>query len=111
MPGQWAGSTRHDQLPTNWATIAAAIHARSGGLCEVTRASTGQRCGRPADGGVDHITRPADGGTDEPPNLQDTCRWHHNRKSSAEGNKARALTAKKLKHPRERNPGLISPHD
>ena len=104
MSGGWKDSNRRSRLPANWAAIVQAVHRRSGRKCEVPRESKGGAlCGRPADGGVDHIIPNDD---DSMTNLRDTCRWHHRAKSSQEGNEAKALKAGYGKLPAERHPGL-----
>lgn len=103
MSGGWAGSNRRGRLPANWPQIVAAVHARSGGKCEVWSKSRNRRCGRPADGGVDHVTPNDDDSMD---NLQDTCRWHHRAKTAQEGNAAKAAKKDFGKLPPEPHPGL-----
>jgi len=50
---------------------------------------------------VDHIKPGDDHSLD---NLQLLCKWHHNKKSSREGNKARPRLSEK--RPKEAHPGL-----
>jgi 5-methylcytosine-specific restriction protein A len=104
MPGGWADSKRRERLPADWAAIVRQVKARSGGLCEVVR-SSGKRCGRPADGGVDHKIAGAD--DDRLEALQDTCRWHHRAKTTKEGQQAKADKAASRKRPEEQHPGSI----
>lgn len=104
MSGGWQNSDRRSRLPSNWPAITTAIHLRSGGICEVIKTSTGQRCTNPANGGVDHIDR--DGG-DGFENLRDTCHFHHSKKSSKEGNDAKAAKKALKKRPQEEHPGAI----
>lgn len=100
MPGQWEGRTRAHELPPDWATrIVPTIKARDSYRC--TWHDNGQRCTGPADE-VDHIER---GNCHEPWNLRSLCRYHHRRKTSAEGNAARWRV--KTKRPPEKHPGLI----
>lgn len=103
MSGGWAGSDRRSRLPADWPKRCAQVHKRSGKRCEFP---VGFRlCGKPADGGVDHIIR---GDNHELSNLRDTCQYHHGHKSSQEGNEARAARkALRRKNPPEQHPGLI----
>lgn len=80
----WSTSTRRSQLPPNWAAIRRIILTRDSHRCQA-RDSTGALCGEAANQ-VDHIIP---GNDHKPTNLQSLCRWHHARKSSAEGNAAR----------------------
>lgn len=94
MPGKWQGSDRRERLPDDWDELCRIIHARSGYRCEFTLPS-GIRCPRKADGGVDHIKR---GDDHRIGNLRDSCKHHHGRKSSEEGNQAREdISALKLR--------------
>ena len=103
MPGGWKGSTRRNRLPADWPAWVTAVRARSGGKCEWIR-SSGKRCGRPADGGVDHKDR--DKG-ESLANLQDLCRWHHRHKTTLEGQQAKAEKRDLGRRPQEPHPGLI----
>lgn len=101
MPGQWEGSDRRAELPPNWQTeIVPAVWERAKGRCEA-HYRDGRRC---PDGGadVDHKQR---GNDHRMENLQLLCDWHHDRKSSAEGNAAR--TRLRMARPAEQHPGLI----
>jgi hypothetical protein len=80
----WQGSDRRARLPANWATLRLRVLRRDGWRC-VARMSDGTRCPEPATD-VDHKVP---GDDHRPGNLQALCRWHHARKSSAEGNAAR----------------------
>ncbi len=66
------------------------------------RDSTGALCGASANQ-VDHIIH---GDDHDEANLQALCRWHHARKSSAEGHAARAPRATQKREP-ERHPGML----
>jgi hypothetical protein len=101
MPGQWAGSNRREELPTNWYTeIRPAVLERDGYRCTAPlRDET--RCPEPGTD-VDHIGDPNDHSL---PNLRLLCSWHHDRKSSAQGNAAR-LRPPPLRRPAEKHPGL-----
>ena len=98
----WSGSTRRQKTPSNWARIRQQILERDGHRC--THVDQAGRCGQPATD-VDHIRPVSQGGTDSPANLRSLCRWHHNRKSSAEGNAAR-WRYRDRREP-ERHPGLL----
>ena len=98
MPGGWADSTR--VLPPNWQAIRLAILERDGWRC-VWESTSGRTCGAKATD-VDHIVR---GDDHSPGNLRSLCRWHHARKSSAEGNAARKRGTSRRTP--ERHPGLI----
>jgi len=103
MTGQWAGSTRRRTLPPNWPGIRAAIIRRDQGRCQWhTDSGT---CGKPATD-VDHIRR---GGGDHPSNLRSLCAPHHARKSSAEGNAARAERKAQRQRTPEAHPGWGPP--
>lgn len=107
MSGGWAGHER--PLPSNWTAIRAQVHRRSGRKCEVKvpapRGRVGLwKCGRYADGGVDHIDRH---GPHELWNLQDTCKAHHDRKTQQEAQEAKQVIRDKGKRPPERHPGEI----
>ncbi len=107
MSGGWAGSTRKDSLPDDWAQRVRDVKARSGGRCEWKvdpAAGNYRRCPNPANGGVDHYK-----GRDyhELDGLRDSCTRHHRPKSAQEGVEARAaIRAKGAREP-ERHPGLI----
>jgi 5-methylcytosine-specific restriction endonuclease McrA len=98
----WQDSTRRDRFPSNWARIRQQILERDGHRCQWVD-QLGQ-CGQIATD-VDHIRPVSQGGTDAPQNLTSLCRWHHNRKSSAEGNAAR--WQHRDARPAERHPGLL----
>jgi 5-methylcytosine-specific restriction enzyme A len=100
MPGGWAGSDRRERLPPDWRRIVARILARDNHQCQAPKLD-GTLCLAPATQ-VDHIV-PGDDHRDE--NLQALCRWHHGRKSSAEGNAARTRPPTN-RRPTERHPGL-----
>lgn len=115
MPGQWHGSTRRTTLPPNWSTeIRPAIRDRDGGRCTwLTDLDDGgpteylageydddQRCTRPGSD-TDHIGDPHD---HSPTNLRLLCSWHHDRRSSKQGNTARRRYSNR--RPPERHPGL-----
>lgn len=99
MPGQWADSTRRDQLPDDWPALRRAVLERDGYRCRWDE--DGPRCGHPANQ-VDHI-EPGD--DHRLTNLQALCQHHHGIKSSREGNAAR--WAVRRQRPAERHPGLI----
>lgn len=74
---------------------------RDGYRCQA-RDSLGVLCGEPANQ-VDHIEHGDDHSLD---NLQALCRWHHARKSSAEGAAARRPRASRSRAP-EAHPGMV----
>lgn len=111
MSGGWAGSDRRSRLPADWKDRCREVHRRSRWRCEFLvpldprRPWLGTRpCGKYADGGVDHIIR---GDDHRYQNLRDTCHDHHSKKSSAEGNAARAAIKARGKRAPERHPGSI----
>lgn len=95
----WERSTRRQGLPTNWGSIVAAVHARSGRMCEHVEA--GVRCSRHADGGVDHYVHRDDHRVES---LRDLCKPHHDAKTKRERDTGRRA-ASKYREP-ERHPGL-----
>jgi 5-methylcytosine-specific restriction endonuclease McrA len=101
MSGKWAGSQRRAQLPSNWYTeIRPAILQRDAYRCTESLRD-GTRCAEPGTD-VDHIGDPH---LHHLSNLRLLCSWHHNKKSSAQGNAAR-LTPPPLRRPSEAHPGL-----
>lgn len=101
----WEGSTRRQRLPDDWPKRRNAALKAANGKCEA-RMSGGRRCGWKATD-VDHIEA---GDDHSPANLQAICSWHHGRKSSGEGNAAKAAkrqqTADKFRRTEE-HPGLL----
>jgi 5-methylcytosine-specific restriction endonuclease McrA len=89
--------------PEGWKKIRERILERDGHRCTVVR-SDGTRCTAPAYA-VDHLINVRAGGTEDDSNLASMCRWHHDRKTSAEGNRAR----KRVRQAREPepHPGII----
>lgn len=102
MPGGWAGSTRRAGLPPDWPATCVRIKARDQ-YCMWFENS--HRCCGPPDE-VDHIVPLHLGGTDEDANLRALCRFHHARKSSAEGNARR--WAIRERRPAEPHPGMTT---
>jgi len=116
MPGNWEGSHRRADLPDDWAERKTYVWQRDQGLCQwPMNLDTHlvhdpaqfaldhlERCGQPARD-VDHIQH---GNNHDLDNLQLLCGWHHDRKSSAEGNtaKTKAAQARKAK---AKHPGLL----
>jgi 5-methylcytosine-specific restriction protein A len=100
MPeNSWSGSDRRSRLPSNWTQLRAQTKARANGQCQALL-NDGRRC--PDQGtDCDHIVP---GDNHELSNLQWLCKWHHGKKSSAEGNKGqrRRFTER---HPTEKHPG------
>lgn len=80
----WDTSNRRAELPPDWAARRVRVLRRDSYRCQA-RDSLGAMCGALANQ-VDHIKPGTD---DDYDNLQSLCRWHHGRKSSAEGNAAR----------------------
>ncbi|WP_054050704.1 HNH endonuclease [Alloactinosynnema sp. L-07] len=101
MPGQWAGSTRRDTLPPDWAERVAQVKARDRGRCQWPEHGT--TCGQPGRD-VDHIHGRHNHSLT---NLRLLCGWHHDRKSSAEGNATRVRHTNR--RPPEPHPGLRPP--
>lgn len=97
----WDTSDRLSRLPSNWQTLRVRVLRRDSYRCQA-RDSLGILCGAPANQ-VDHIVAGDDHSLD---NLQALCRWHHDRKSSAEGHAARRPRPKRARDP-EAHPGLI----
>lgn len=95
-------SDRGARLPSDWSTRRVRVLRRDGYRCQA-RDSTGVLCGKPANQ-VDHIVH---GDDHELANLQALCRWHHARKSSAEGVAARRPRASRTRAP-EPHPGMAS---
>jgi 5-methylcytosine-specific restriction enzyme A len=97
----WAkGSSRN--LPPDWKTrTVPRILKRDGRQC-TARLSDGTRCPQTTKLQVDHI-----GSRDDhhDGNLRTLCEWHHDRKTAAQGNKARKRVTQA--RPAERHPGLV----
>lgn len=98
MPGGWAGSDRASRLPPDWPILRAAVLTEAGHRCEIL-VRDGSRC-RDRATEVDHIEA---GDNHTRANLQAICEWHHRRKSSREGNSARA---RRHRQP-PKHPGLL----
>jgi len=96
----WNTSTRKQRLPSNWAALRAIVMKNAQYICQATM-KDGSRC---TDKGtdVDHI-EPGD--NHDLANLQLLCQWHHNKKSSREGNTARVRHTEK--RPPESHPGIL----
>lgn len=93
----WHTSSRRDRLPPDWQSkIQPRILKRDRHECQVIvdRDSRGRpiRCRRPANE-VDHEI-PNDDHRDT--NLRAICSWHHGKKSSSEGNAARAKKRREI---------------
>ena len=97
----WDTSDRKARLPSDWSTRRVRVLRRDGYKCQA-RDSLNVMCGEPANQ-VDHI-KPGDDHSLE--NLQALCRWHHARKSSAEGAAARRPRPRQAREP-EQHPGLL----
>lgn len=98
----WEGSTRKERLPEDWSLRRVRVLRRDGYRCQ-WRMSTGAPCGELANQ-VDHVIAGDDHGLD---NLQALCRYHHARKSSAEGNAAHRARPTQ-RRPSEAHPGMIA---
>lgn len=96
----WSGSDRQKRLPSDWAYLRGQVIHRAGGQCEALLRE-GNRCSEQGTD-VDHV-EPGD--NHQLTNLQLLCRWHHNKKSAAEGNRARRRLTEA--RPREKHPGVI----
>lgn len=90
-------------LPSDWDARRRHVMRRDGGRCAVIQPD-GTRCQLPATT-VDHIRAVREGGSHELENLRAICQWHHRKKTSAEGNRARKRVTQQ--HPREPHPGII----
>jgi 5-methylcytosine-specific restriction protein A len=101
MAHRWDSSDRRERLPADWTARRMRVLRRDGYRCRA-RDSVGVRCDAPANQ-VDHI-EPGD--DHELDNLQALCRWHHARKSSAEGAAARRPRARMTREP-EPHPGAL----
>lgn len=102
MSGGWANSDRKSRLPADWPLLRRVVIERAGGRCEVIKRN-GRRCW---DDGVD-VDHKVAGDDHSLANLQLICIWHHKRKSSREGNEAKALLRGQLKRAPEAPPGRI----
>ncbi|WVX88057.1 HNH endonuclease [Arthrobacter phage TforTroy] len=99
----WDTSNRKAELPADWTTRRVRVLRRDSYKCQA-RDSRGIKCGEWANQ-VDHI-EPGDDHSYE--NLQSLCRWHHARKSSAEGAAARRPRPRQRREP-EPHPGMVRP--
>lgn len=99
----WDTSDRRSRLPGDWASRRIRVLRRDGYVCQA-RDSTGHLCGYPANQ-VDHINPGDDHDLD---NLQALRRWHHARKTSAEGAAARRPRATRNANP-EPHPASRTP--
>jgi 5-methylcytosine-specific restriction endonuclease McrA len=90
-------SDRSPSMGPRWAGIRAKVLRDSAGICA--------RCGGDGACEVDHIVSRRSGGSNEYTNLQALCRDCHARKSSAEGNAAKARLRAAKRRPEGRHPG------
>lgn len=97
----WAGSTRRNRLPADWARIRRRIIRRDGGQCTALY-SDGRRCEQPGTD-VDHIVA---GDDHSDANLRLLCSWCHGQKSSREGGTASALRRVSAHRPKPVHPAL-----
>lgn len=98
----WDGSTRRERLPADWPERRLYVLRRDGYRCTALRRDNTRCPVRATD--VDHI-RPGD--NHDSANLTSLCRWHHARKSAAEGGRAAAARRAPRRRPPERHPGDI----
>lgn len=96
----WANSTRRQRLPSNWSFLREQVKKRAGDQCEAYL-NNGLRCVEVGTD-CDHIVAGDNHSLD---NLQLLCSWHHKRKSSQEGQRAKKKPITE-RHPKERHPGL-----
>lgn len=96
----WDTSNRKAELPHDWQARRIRVLRRDSYRCQA-RDSQGRVCGAWANQ-VDHIER---GNNHDEDNLQALCRWHHARKSSAEGNAAKKPRPRREREP-ERHPAF-----
>ncbi|MFE3657265.1 HNH endonuclease [Streptomyces sp. NPDC059165] len=102
MSGGWVDSNRRAELPADWyTTIRPHILQRDEHRCRWRE--SGRACGRPANQ-VDHI---GDRHDHRPENLQALCEWHHDRKTSRQGNLSPNRAKITEARTRERHPGLM----
>lgn len=98
----WENKDRMARLPSDWQTRRMRVLRRDGYKCQA-RDSRGVPCGEPANQ-CDHVVPGDDHSLD---NLQALCRWHHARKSSAEGAAARRPRPTQRREP-EPHPSRIT---
>lgn len=104
-PMAWAtgSSARAQRLPKDWQAIRLRVLRRDRYTCRA-RMADGTLCVERANQ-VDHIIA---GDDHSMRNLQALCRWHHARKSSAEGAAARKANPRPSRYnKREAHPGLL----
>ncbi len=100
---KWDTSNRRRD-PANWNAIRQLVAERDNHRCqEYMRDNSpcpdiGTEC--------DHIIPLSRGGTDNMDNLRMLCKWHHARKSSAEGNASK--TGVSEQRPKQPHPGIIT---
>lgn len=92
-------SKRKAELPPGWPAIRRRILTRDGHQCTWTRVDTGQRCTETATD-VDHIGDPHDHADS---NLRGLCGYHHRRRTSQQGAKARQRPTTTT----DRHPGIL----
>jgi 5-methylcytosine-specific restriction enzyme A len=101
MPWDSGRSARSERLPDDWAVRRIRVLRRDGYRCQA-RLEDGGICAHPASD-VDHVQR---GDNHDLANLQALCKWHHARKSSAEGAAARKPRPTQKRAP-EAHPGAV----
>jgi 5-methylcytosine-specific restriction protein A len=96
----WSTSDRKGRLPADWQARRLRVLRRDAYRCRDR--SAGYPCGAPANQ-VDHVEH---GDDHDESNLQALCRWHHARKSSAEGHAAQRPRERLTRAP-EAHPGAL----
>lgn len=115
MPGRWQGSSRRTTLPPNWnSEIRPAILNRDGHRCTWLDGHDDGGFNAYLTGDYDPADRCTELGTDvdhvgdqsdhSPGNLRTLGSWHHNRRSSQQGNANRRRYSNR--RPAEPHPGL-----
>lgn len=102
MSGKWADSDRKGRLPDDWPLLVALVKRRAKNRCEA-KLPSGKRCPRKGTD-CDHIIPGDDHRLQD---LQLLCKFHHGKKSAAEGNAARAKLKTQGLRPEEPHPGTI----
>lgn len=101
----WRGSKRRSELPADWQALRRRILRRDNHQCQ-WEYETKQKClGEARE--VDHIRR---GGDHNEANLRALCSYHHQKKSSSEGNQVTAAQRRVIKtkfRRTEGHPGLL----
>ena len=102
----WQNSNRRERLPADWPKRQRRILKRDHHQCQTYDKHTGRFCLESARQ-VDHKIP---GDNHDESNLEAICDWHHDRKSSREGNDARRKKMRQINsrfRESEQHPGLI----